>query len=251
MSTFKTKGIILKTQDYKENDKIIWIFTEKIGKITCIARGAKKNKSKFLSSTLPFCFAEFIVYKGKSMYLINEIQIIHSFGEFLSDLETLTYASYLNELIDIALIEEESNRQLFRQLVTAYYFMKNKIGDLQILIRAFEIKLLDSTGYGLNLDTCCICGKKISSSNYINISYGGGVCRECNKENAMSISYITYSVLKNLSNFPLEKIYRININKNTKNELSKILLQFILQSYEKKPKSLEMLNVFKEVHKDE
>ncbi|WP_102400162.1 DNA repair protein RecO [Haloimpatiens massiliensis] len=251
MSTYKTKAIILKTQDYKENDKIIWLFTEKIGKISAIAKGAKKNKSKFLSSTLPFCFGEFVIYRGKSMYLINEVQIIHSFGEFLNDLEMLTYASYLNELIDIALLEEESNRELFRQVVTAYYLMKNKVGDVEILVRAFEIKLLSFTGYGLNFQNCCICGKKISSSNYINFSYGGGVCSECNKQNGVTLTNTAYNVLKILSNFPLEKVHRVSVKEDTKKELYKILYGFILENYQKAPKSLNMLNVFKEESKNE
>nr|WP_279232905.1 DNA repair protein RecO [Haloimpatiens lingqiaonensis] len=251
LSTYKTKAIILKTQDYRENDKIIWLFTEKIGKITAIARGAKKNRSKFLSSTMPFCFGEFVIYRGKSMYLINEVQIIHSFGEFLEDLEMLTYASYLNELIDIALLEEESNRELFKQIVTAYYLMKNKVGDVEILIRAFEIKLLNFTGYGLNFENCCICGKKINSSNYINLSYGGGVCSECNKQGGIVLTNTAYNVLKILSNFPLEKVHRINVNEDMKKQIYKVLSGFIVENYQKTPKSLDMLNVFKEGNKNE
>nr|WP_081896918.1 DNA repair protein RecO [Clostridium sp. KNHs214] len=251
MSTYKTKAVILKTQDYKENDKIIWLFTEKIGKITAIAKGAKKNKSKFLSSTLPFCFGEFVIYRGKSMYLINEVQIIHSFGEFLEDLEMLTYASYLNELIDIALLEEESNRELFRQVVTAYYLMKSKVGDVETLVRTFEIKLLNLTGYGLNLENCCVCGKKINSSNYINFAYGGGVCNECNKQNGMALTNTAYNVLKILSNFPLEKVHRISVKEETKKQLYKVLSGFIMENFQKTPKSLDMLNVFKEVNKNE
>lgn len=185
------------------------------------------------------------------MYLINEVQIIHSFGEFLNDLEMLTYASYLNELIDIALLEEESNRELFKQVVTIYYLMKNKVGDVETLVRAFEIKLLNLTGYGLNFENCCVCGKKISSSNYIDFSYGGGVCSECNKQRGMTLTNMAYNVLKILSKFPLEKVHRINVKEDTKKQLHKILLGFIIENYQKIPKSLDMLNVFKEVNKNE
>lgn len=245
LSIFKTKGIILKTKDYKENDKLVWIFTEKLGKISAIARGAKKNRSKFLSSTMPFCFADFVVYRGKSMYLINEVEIINSFGEFLNDLETLTYSSYVNELIDIALIEEESHRELFKQTVIVYYFIKDKIMNMDMLMRAFEVKLLKYTGYGLNLDNCSICNKKISTSNYISFSYQGGVCSDCAKENGTYISYASYNVLKSLVKFPLEKVYRINVNENIKKELNRVLSQFIMENYQKTPKSLSMLDIFK------
>lgn len=92
------------------------VFSEKLGKISVIAKGAKKNRSKLFSSTLSFCYGNYNVYKGKGMYTLNEGDIIDSFQSLLSDLETITYASYFCELIDIALNEEESNRQLFKDL---------------------------------------------------------------------------------------------------------------------------------------
>ncbi|MDU3722825.1 MAG: DNA repair protein RecO, partial [Clostridium celatum] len=68
LSLVKTKGVIIKSIDYKENDKLIWAYTEEVGKITFIARGAKKSKSKNLSITLPLCFGEYVFFKGKNLY---------------------------------------------------------------------------------------------------------------------------------------------------------------------------------------
>ncbi|MEA4826295.1 MAG: DNA repair protein RecO, partial [Clostridium sp.] len=133
LSIFKTRAIVIKTQDFKENDKLIWLFTEKLGKVSAIARGAKRSKSKFLSSTQPFCFGEYILYRGKNLYNINEVQIIDSFQGILKDIDTITYGSYLCELILIGLQEEESNRDLFKDFIKAFYFMKNNVVDLQIL----------------------------------------------------------------------------------------------------------------------
>jgi len=47
LSTFETKAVIIKTQDFKENDKLVWFYTEKLGKITAVVRGAKKVKASF------------------------------------------------------------------------------------------------------------------------------------------------------------------------------------------------------------
>ena len=65
LSVFETKAVIIKTQDYRENDKLVWFYTENLGKITAIVRGAKKSKSRFLSLTLPLCYGEYMVYKSK------------------------------------------------------------------------------------------------------------------------------------------------------------------------------------------
>jgi DNA repair protein RecO (recombination protein O) len=140
--------------------------------------------------------------------------------------------------------DEESNRELFRHLITAFYLMKNNAVDIETLTRTFEIKILQATGYGISLENCCICKKKINSSNYLSIQYSGGICGECNKFNGISVSYATYNALKYLSKVPLENIYRVALSKEIKKELYKILFLTISQNYARKPKSLEILNYF-------
>lgn len=221
------------------------MFTEKLGKISAVAKGAKRNKSKFLSLSLGFCYGEYVVYRGKSLYNITEGELIDSFQDFLKDIDSLTYASYFCELIDIALQEEESHRELFKDFITAFYLLKTKAVNYEILARAFEIKLLRATGYGLNLDSCSICKKKLSKSNYINLQYYGGVCEECEKVNGMNINFGTYNALRFLNNAPLEKLHRLTITEETKKELYKILSLIIANNYTRKPKSLEIFDYFK------
>ena len=230
--------------DLKEADKLVWIFTEKLGKISAVAKGAKKSRSKLLSLTLPFCYSNYIMFKGKSLYTISEGEIINSFQDFLNDLEGITYGSYLCELIDIAMVEEESNRELFKVFITCLYLMSNKAVEFDLLARAFEVKLLEATGYGLNLENCCICKRKISSANYINLQYSGGVCSECEKINGLHVQYATYNTLKYLSKTNLELICRLKLDNDVKEELCKVLASFIAHNYSRVPKSLDILNYF-------
>ena len=62
LSLFKCNAVVIKTQDYKENDKLVWLYTDELGKITAVARGAKRSKSKLLAITLPFCYGEYLVF---------------------------------------------------------------------------------------------------------------------------------------------------------------------------------------------
>lgn len=110
---------------------------------------------------MPFCYGDFVLFKGKNLYTLNEGEIIDSFQILLKDLYSLTYASYLCELIDIAMVEEESNRELFKDFITVFYLMENKAVDYDLLMRAFELKLISYSGYNLNLDNCVICKEHI------------------------------------------------------------------------------------------
>lgn len=246
LSVFESKAVIIKTQDFKENDKLVWLYTEKLGKITAVVRGAKKSKSKFLSLTLPLCYGEYMVYKGKNMYTIQEGKIINSFQGLLDNLDKLTYSSYLCELIDIACSDNEVNVDIFRNLVATMYLLNTDALDYELLIRYFELKLLRSTGYNLSLNNCSICRKPISSSNYISLSYYGGVCDECPREHGIFISKGAYNALKFLMSMNVDKLYRLNLNKEIKAEIEKVTTFLISNNYTKKPKSLEMLKFIKE-----
>ncbi|MDD6795017.1 MAG: DNA repair protein RecO [Clostridiaceae bacterium] len=246
LSLIKCNGVIIKTQDYKENDKLVWLFTDEYGKMTSVARGAKKNKNKLFATTLPLCYGEYMFFKGRSLCNLQEGRIFNSFQGLLNNLDKLTYSSYVCELIDIAMVEGESNKWLFKELVTTLYLLDTDALDYELLIRSFELKLLKATGYGLTLDNCVFCKKKINVSNYISLSNFGGVCEECNKEHGMYVSKGAYNALRFLINTPSDKIYRLSLNKDIKNEIAKVTTFIISSIYAKKPKSLEMLNYLKE-----
>ncbi|URZ01142.1 DNA repair protein RecO [Clostridium felsineum] len=216
-----------------------------MGKISVIAKGAKKNRSKYLPISINFCFGNFVFFKGKSMFSLNEGEIIDSFQEFLSDLDTLTYTSYLCELIDISMAEGESNRDLFKEFVSTFYLIKNKVGDMETLIRAFELKLLKYTGYDLNFDYCSKCKKRIKKASYISYRYYGGICDDCSKEGGVAVNPAVYSSLNYLNKLPIEKVYRVTLNNDIKDEVFQVLKGFIGQNYAKLPKSLDLLNIIK------
>lgn len=247
LSIFKSKAIVIKAFDFKESDKLIWLFTEKLGKISVIVKGAKKSKSKLLSLTLPFCFGDYVLFRGKNLYTLNEGEIINSFQSLLNNLDSLTYASYLCELIDIAMVEEESNRELFKDLMSVFYLMENNAVDYDLLMRAFEVKLIMLSGYKLNLDSCVVCREKISKSDYINLEFLGGVCEKCNRHNGLYISYSTYNSLKFLTKASLQNIYKLTLTKENKAELYKLLSAIISDVFGKKPNSLETFKILKGV----
>ena len=79
MKLFKVKGIVIKEIQYKDNDKIITLLTDEFGKISCLAKGAKKNNSPLLAACQLFVYSEFVLYKGTSFYHINSAETIDFF----------------------------------------------------------------------------------------------------------------------------------------------------------------------------
>lgn len=193
-----------------------------------------------------YLYGDYLLFKGKGLYRLSEGKIRTSFQTSLTDLEKLTYASYLCELIDISLQDEEENFNLYKEFITCLYLINTEAISYELLIRAFELKLLKYTGYGLRFDNCVFCKNKLSVSNYISLRYFGGVCDKCPKEHGLYINKATYNALRFLNNTSLDKVYRLTLTEEVKAELFKVTSFIISSVYSRKPKSLEMLKFIKE-----
>ena len=79
MIILNTQGIVLKAVRYKENDVILTLFTRKLGKVSAIAKGAKRNKSSLLSSAQLFSYANYTLKRKGNMYTVNQSDTIKSF----------------------------------------------------------------------------------------------------------------------------------------------------------------------------
>ena len=77
--TIEVKGLVIRTVDIKETDRLITIFTEERGAITALAKGARSFKSRKMSSTMQFCYGSFILYGQADRYIVKEAELIESF----------------------------------------------------------------------------------------------------------------------------------------------------------------------------
>mgnify|MGYP001239649493 FL=1 len=141
---------LLHQRSYGETSIIADVFTQKSGKISFIAKGAKKPKSKFFGYLVPFQKLK-ITYSGRS-----ELKTLTSIDRDLaSNSNTFSKVSYsllyINELLMKLLPKDAKHEELF---VLYDEFLKkiNKNNNLEISLRHFELDLLDMLGYGFDYD---------------------------------------------------------------------------------------------------
>ena len=71
MKTVKINGIVISENSLGDSDKMLTILTPNLGKISCIAKGAKRPKSMLMSGSQFLCFGEYILYKSQDIYMMN------------------------------------------------------------------------------------------------------------------------------------------------------------------------------------
>ena len=86
------RGLVIRTTDFKESDRIITVFTEELGVISAMAAGARSLKSRKMSSTMQFCYSSFILTKKGDYYRVKEAELIESFYGIRKSIEGLALA---------------------------------------------------------------------------------------------------------------------------------------------------------------
>ena len=163
---------LLHQRSYGETSIIADVFTQKSGKISFIAKGAKKPKSKFFGYLVPFQKLK-ITYSGRS-----ELKTLTSIDRDLaSNSNTFSKVSYsllyINELLMKLLPKDAIHEELF---VLYDEFLKkiNKNNNLEISLRHFELDLLDMLGYGFDYDSEIDSNDPIEAeSSYVFVSERG------------------------------------------------------------------------------
>ena len=196
---------LLHQRSYGETSIIADVFTQKSGKISFIAKGAKKPKSKFFGYLVPFQKLE-ITFSGRS-----ELKTLTSIDRDLaSNSNTFSKVSYsllyINELLMKLLPKDAKHEELF---VLYDEFLKkiNKNNNLEISLRHFELDLLDMLGYGFDYDSEIDSNEPIKAElSYVFVSERG--FRKSNSSSFMGKDILSIKKRK-LEDVPLKYLKEI------------------------------------------
>ncbi len=141
---------LLHHRPHGETSLIVDVFTKKNGKMSFIAKGAKKPKSKFFGYLTPFTKLK-ITYTGRSE-LKTLTNIDRDFSESTNSLSKTSYSLlYINELLIRLLPKDAVHEDLF--LLYESFLGKIHSGEnIELTLRSFELDMLDMLGYGLDFE---------------------------------------------------------------------------------------------------
>ena len=171
------KGLIIRTVDIKENDRLITIFTEEFGVVTALARGARSLKSRKLSATMLFCYGTYVLYGQADKYWVKEAELIESFFDIRQSIEGLALANYIVEILSDVTVAEAENDLLRLSLNALYAISKGKYSAEKIKA-VFEIRAATILGFMPDVLSCHECGEK-AGDFFLDIMGGVITCREC------------------------------------------------------------------------
>lgn len=231
MAFLKTKGIVVKEVGTGEADKIITIFSGNRGRISALARGGKRPKSKLSAGTQLMCYGEYVLYSGKDMYSVNSCEVIEPFYNIRNDMERLTYAAHFMDIVLEIIQENQPSPKLLQLLLNSLHILANTDKNPALVSGIFELRALSTAGYAPYVRSCMNCGREPEKAYSFSFQKCGFLCdrEKCSAEDrfafelstgaTIAIQHIIYARMEELFSFGLSPEALAELNRVSKRYL--------------------------------
>ena len=223
MALIKVEGIVLKETNYSEASKILTVLTKDYGLVSVMAQGCRNLKSKLRGVSQKFSYGIFtIFYRENGVSNLRAVDILDPFLTMLSDIEKISYATFLLELSE-QVVKESNSLEVFELLIASLKKI-NEGYSPNIMTNILELKLLDYLGIRPVIDGCSICG---STKDIVTVSAndGGYLCKNC-LTNQKLYSSRTVKLIRMLFYVDINKITKLEIREETQKEISKFIDEY-------------------------
>lgn len=219
----KWEGIILRTIPYGESNKIVTLYTREAGKMTAMARGAKKTRSKLAAVTQPFTYGSFLIRKGRGMGTLSQGEPINSMRFIRENLEATAYASYIVEIIDRLTEDNERVPGIYDLLYESLQAINDEF-DPEAISLFVEWKMLPVGGIHPILHECANCRATEGEFGF-SFKEIGFLCHRCFSVDRY-LTRITPTQLKLIRTFytvPIHRVGNLTLKKETKMFMKKVV----------------------------
>ena len=224
----QTKAIVIKENNVGETDRLVTLLTEKAGVIRAFARGARNVKSKALSATRLFCFAQMSIWASSDKYVIREAEPIEVFFGLRGDIAKIALASYFSQLLIELAPSEEPAQDYLKLMLNCLHFLEKGTKPAAQLKSIFELRLLSMAGYMPALEACAGCGTFESPTMYLNARSGELFCAACQKGGtAVSISVV--SAMRYILYSEFQKVFAFSLTDEALGHLAAVSERYLLE----------------------
>lgn len=237
MPSTKISGVVLSESNMGDFDKMLTILTPNFGKISCVAKGARRPRSALLAGSQIFCFGEYLMYKGTNTYHINSVEPIEVFYNIRTDLDKLNVAVHINKIVQDVTGENQNCFNIMQLLLNTLYVISETDKDLDLVLSIFKLRLLSILGFRPNVNECVSCKQK-EDLIYFSLRDNGVKCSACGKQDksSITISKSTYNAIKYTITAPPKKLFSFCIKDESLEEFKLVTKLYFNEKLEKEYK---------------
>jgi DNA repair protein RecO (recombination protein O) len=225
---YRVSSLVIRHRNLGEADRIVTLYTRERGKLSAVAKGVRRARSKLAGGTQLFCHAQMQLAAGRSLEIVTQVQPVDVFYQLRRDMRRYAHASYVAELLDSFVHDESPDPPLFELVLATLRGLDNG-RDPPTLVRGFELKVLARLGYGPELTNCVICSAGISAGKAgFSVAQGGTMCGPCaHAHGAAPLAPAALRAMREMVELPPEELAKRRLAKAVREELERILRPFV------------------------
>lgn len=240
-----TRGLVLRTTEYKETDRILTVLTAEDGLLTLKARGVRSNRSKLKGACQLLTYAEFTVSEARGFHFVSEATAIEMFAGLRNDIVLLALGSYFAQLAEVLSQEDAASPALLSLILNALYALSKLQKPPRLVKAATELRLAAIAGYQPELSGCCVCGNP--EPDRFSIAEGTLECAACRSGDGvrMPLSPASLAAMRYILSCPDKKLFSFSISGAAEKELCDAAESYLLTQLER---SFYTLDFYKSLH---
>ena len=229
------RGLVLRVTAYNDTDALLTLLTPEHGKLTVKARGLRRKNSPLVAPCQLLAYGEFTLFEYRTMYTINEANVIELFTPLHRDLQKLSLGTYFAQVAEVLSQEDFPSPELQSLLLNCLFALcKFDLPEGQIKA-VFELRAACLSGYTPDLFGCHICGNQ--NPERFDLSAGQLECRNCRSRESNGLRIpVTASVLESMRYICLcdpKKLFSFRVSGETLQQLASLTEAYLTTQLER------------------
>ncbi len=240
MSSEKSSAIVLRLVDFSETSVIATLFTEDFGKVSALAKGARRPKGPFEAALdlLAVCRIVFIHKSSDALDLLTEAKLERRFRAASRNLSCLYAGYYVAELLQELTDEGDPHPRLFQAANQTLIDLDGDCDPARSILR-FEMIALRELGHLPSFEQCVGCGETLVLEGRVafGLLAGGVLCEQCRRGQRQVVS-VNSKVIEAFQCFadPNDSHERKELDRGLRGELRGVLNRYLANLLGKQPR---------------
>jgi DNA repair protein RecO (recombination protein O) len=201
--SLKTQAIVLRSLRYGEADRILHLYTPSHGRLSAIAKGVRRARSRFGARLEPFFHVHAVLYEGRGELLtVTGVDTVAAHPALRDHAATLDAAARACDAVARLFETSDPHPEVFRLLANELELLNADSGNARTANGlSFRLKLLLAAGIVPQLGACAVCGETDHLQGF-SAADGGVVCSSCEAA-AFPLGEVAYRFLVDALGAPL------------------------------------------------
>lgn len=239
----QSEAVILRTQNFAEQDKLVVFFSREKGLVRGIAKGARKFNNRFGSSLEPLSIVRIFYYEKErhDLVTVSNCDLLESAFEMFSDRKTACFLAYLAEVTEKFSPYRAGEEKLYRLLVSL--IRAARAGQkAEYLVRYFEYWFLKVNGILPDFQTCQKCRRRISGTAWLEPRKDGVLCDRCAGDKKIELSPRLARAVDWIKKNPPQTPPDPEIEAEDWKKLGRVFQSIIVFHLEERPRTIDLMD---------